>query len=43
MRHPSLALAALMLAACGDKAKLWIAPNGDELHLKLVEQEPPPF
>jgi len=35
-------LALLVLASCSER-KLWIAPKGDELHLQLVDHEPPPF
>ena len=43
------ALVLLGLAACGDdggggNAKtLWLAPNGSEVRVHLVEDEPPPF
>ena len=38
----------LVLAGCpddGDKnaPTLWLAPNGSETQLRLVESEPPPF
>lgn len=47
----ALAVAALVVAAlaagCGgsphNPAQLWIAPNGDELHVKLQPIEPNPF
>ncbi|MBS1118030.1 MAG: hypothetical protein H6Q90_258 [Deltaproteobacteria bacterium] len=38
----------LMLAGCpsdepGNAATLWLAPDGSEIQVKLVEHEPPPF
>lgn len=42
----ALALAAA-LGGCGDgsanPAQLWLAPNGDELHVQLVPIMPNPF
>ncbi|HEY6177315.1 MAG TPA: hypothetical protein VIX73_22820 [Kofleriaceae bacterium] len=46
----SLLLLALALPACSDSpdpnknpTTLWLAPNGDERHAKLVDFEPPPW
>lgn len=39
----------LGLAACGDDGgggnatTLWLAPDGSELRVRLVEDEPPPY
>ena len=41
-----LIASALLLGGCGPAAsgdKLWLAPNGDELHLKLTPIEPNPY
>lgn len=51
LMNRALAVAALVVAAlaagCGgsphNPAQLWIAPNGDELHVKLQPIEPNPF
>ncbi len=40
------ALLVLALAGCpsdGNPAKLWLAPDQNETHVKLVDHEPPPF
>lgn len=38
---------ALLLAGCPDDdtnpRQLWIAPDGSELDLQLIDHEPPPF
>jgi len=42
-------LLAVALPACSDPPDtgnphtLWIAPDGDERHVKLVDSEPPPW
>lgn len=41
-----LAVAAVALASCGGASnpkQLWLAPNGDELHVQLLPIEPHPF
>jgi hypothetical protein len=48
MRRTLAAVAVAALAGCGgghvaNPAQLWIAPNGDELHVKLQPIEPNPF
>jgi hypothetical protein len=37
------ALALLVLAGCSSPLTLWLAPDQNETHVKLVEKEPPPF
>jgi hypothetical protein len=41
------ALTLAVLAGCPSDATnpevLWLATNGDELHVRLVDSEPPPF
>jgi hypothetical protein len=41
------ALLALLCAGCpsGDSnpPTLWLSTDGDELHVKLIDHEPPPF
>ena len=46
----SLLLFAIALPACSDSpdphtnpSTLWLAPDGDEIHAKLVGAEPPPW
>lgn len=54
MRSSIVSVLPLALAACGSSGSmpdasttnpttLWIAPNGDERHVKLVDTEPPPW
>jgi hypothetical protein len=48
MRYPRIAPLLLLLAApaCSDDGNpsvLWLALDGDELHVKLVESEPRPY
>jgi hypothetical protein len=51
MSRPIAISAAFMtlavLAGCpsdpSNPAVLWLATNGDELHVRLVDTEPPPF
>ena len=42
------ALALLVLAGCpsdpnGNPSTLWLAPDQNETHVKLIDHEPPPF
>lgn len=41
------ALALLLLAGCPDDTSnpstLWLAPDQNETHVKLIDHEPPPF
>jgi hypothetical protein len=30
-------------APAGNPRTLWLAPDGSEIHVKLIESEPPPF
>ena len=44
----SLVLGLVMLPGCpssdsGNPNTLWLAPDGNETHVKLVESEPPAF
>jgi hypothetical protein len=44
--HRTLPFALVLLAGCpadDDAHQLWIAPNGSEASLKLVDHEPDPF
>lgn len=47
MKAPALLVAVVALAGCGPSVanppQLWLAPNGDELHVKLQPIEPNPF
>ncbi len=47
MRAPLLAAAVLLLAACpsdpGNPETLWLALDGSELRVKLVDSEPRPY
>ena len=49
MNHAMFPLALLALTACGDDAQtanaqtLWLALDGRETEVRLVEQEPDPF
>lgn len=49
-RTTALALATFALAACADDAppvrnpnKVWLALDGSEIQVRLIDSEPPPF
>ena len=47
-RPIAISAALMMLAGCpssdaSNPEVLWLATNGDELHVRLADTEPPPF